>query len=122
MIELAQLEPPRSLDRITRFAEEIATSRTTQAVTLGQRHLSFAERTVGRNDFRTGSISPELLAYFLDRYQIGAEEFRDFARWLTDWSRLRLRMDYVKPVLAPGDSIDSQINASGFYVGAVSAG
>jgi hypothetical protein len=126
--ELAELEPPPSIDRIVRFFEDLSlrlsginpgTSATAEAPAgiggNGLRAAAFADRMAAQSEqFGANEGISTWLQSLMARYQLDTAEVRDFAVWLMLWNDKRSEMEVIRDPnvygepgqAAPGDTSD----------------
>ncbi len=106
---LEQLKPPKSIERIHRFVDDLA----------ARPYLSAAEPVAGAPSARPGEVGlhaaafgrsiemgltrttaahrPDVLRDLMKRHQVSGAEVREFSLWLAKWNDRQLLMDLVRP-------------------------
>lgn len=103
--ELAELEPPRSIERIVRFAAELGEKlrasgapeeQTFAPGGIGARSSEFAERIAQPKRELLGGVSVGDFRGMVRRNAITGSEIQDFARWLSRWNEKRTSIESIR--------------------------
>ncbi|HVL39484.1 MAG TPA: hypothetical protein VM328_08860, partial [Fimbriimonadaceae bacterium] len=101
--ELAQIEPPRSMQRLIKLFDELSrdpimASGDSHAGGIGStaaKALRMADQIEATSPFG-GHGKTDLVDFLMDRHNVSSAELSDFSRWLVKWNDKRSQMEVLQ--------------------------